>query len=126
MKESASPLFSDVFSLGISGCRGTCHCGREFFDNYNTGITWEDGELDRLHQLAREKPDRYFPCEGSVSFIEIDGLQFVWGCKCGGAARYERFLIKNGTRIAKYLCERAKQLEAEAKALSQSAASLRT
>ncbi len=110
-------LFEDAFSGGISGCRGTCQCGRSYFDNYNSGIDWDEGEIEGLLERSRKEPDRVIPSDGSVSFIEVDGVAFVWGCKCQGWIKYQKFLVRHAPQIAAFLRARQAALTKEAAAL---------
>lgn len=116
--EQTSQEFQDAFDARMGSCRGKCHCGREYFDVVNDGIDWNEGEFERLQQLARDPASKVFEAGGSISFIEVDGLRFVWGCQCGGAKKYEDFLLRNAPQIAHYLRLRAERLQREAKALS--------
>lgn len=73
--------------------------------------------MERLEQLARDKPDEYFPSDGSVSFVEVDGRQFVWGCKCQGWVKYRQFVVSHAPQIAAFLRARQAALTKEAAAL---------
>lgn len=113
-----SEEFSEAFSAHSGSCRHACRCGIVWFDNYNEGISWNEGELERLLKLAEDEPDKYRAADGAVSWMEIDGKTIVWGCSCTIAQNYERFLILHGPRIADYLRRRASRLKCEAETLS--------
>ena len=107
--EQCSNLFSKVFDSGYGGCVRTCECGITHFDCYNTW-DWEEGELERLQDQAKEHPDRYVEVEGSIGTMEIDNIQIVWGCSCDLAKKHERFIRNHASKLAQYLNEYATKL----------------
>lgn len=113
MSDKVSEEFDDAFSDRSGGNRGTCACGREHFDTYNQW-GWEDGELEHLIQLSKEKPDKYIGHEGAIGGHVVDGVSFIWGCPCQGALKYEKFIIRHAEQIAYYLNKRAERLRHEA------------
>lgn len=102
-----STIFEDAFSSGFGSCRGKCHCGRTYFDNVNSGISWDEGEFEELERLSAQEPNKCVPAQGAVSFIAVDGKTFVWGCECQGWKPYEAFIVRHGRQIAAFL--RARQ-----------------
>lgn len=67
--------FSEAFDSHIGTCRATCDCGKEYFDNVNSGIDWEPGEYERLEQSG-------VAAGGSVGIIECEGRRYVHCCDC--------------------------------------------
>ena len=107
-----SELFNEVFRSGWSGRIRVCDCGITYFDGYND-CDWEDGELEKLRQKARDKPKLYVEVDCSVSTIEIGPSQLVIDCTCGQAKRYEDFILNHAHQLAKYLNKTAVLLREE-------------
>lgn len=92
--------FERAFRSGIHGCRNRCACGREFYDNYNEGYSWDDGELEALKTDPSAVALDYAP-----GVIEFEGGQYVDGCSCWHArAQFVmRFIDSHALPIATYL-----------------------
>lgn len=104
--------FERAFSGRVSGPRGFCECGREFFDNYNTAsYDWEDGELEALHDKPEATPLPY-----AVSRIEFEGASYVYDCPCWRprAHRIAAFLVNHDAEIASFLSEERRRKQAAA------------
>ena len=49
-----------AFSIVASSCTAYCEaCGRTFFVTSQGHGDYDEGELERLHNLAEEQPDKY-------------------------------------------------------------------
>jgi hypothetical protein len=114
--QQCSAEFSEAFDSHVGGCRRECECGRTHFDGYNQGITWEEGELEKLRELAATQPDKYIESDGSVGTMEINGVEIVWGCSCDLARKYEAFLVSHARQITAFLRGRSKRLREESEA----------
>jgi hypothetical protein len=97
----ASELFEKIFDSGIGSCVHECFCGVYHFDEYNTW-DWEDGELEALQEKAKTDK-KYMPHGQGIGWIEINGCDFVYGCSCDNATKYENFLRNEAERIAEFL-----------------------
>lgn len=113
-KHPASHEFEDAFRANHGSIMGDCElCGRTIFCNGGHTYGYDEGELEKLQKLAKEKPDKYVEwtdCDG-VSFGTIQGMQFVLGCDCNQLRRYEEFVWQHRQEIAKYLMTRIKDQE---------------
>ena len=103
-----SDEFYDAFTTHITGCSFTCNCGKEHYDNYNTGYDWEEGEYEGFQNNPNAQPHN---C--SVGSIIIAGKQIVWDCDCKEAQAYEDFIVEHAEQIAKFLNARANRLKKE-------------
>jgi hypothetical protein len=117
--ERPSREFEEAF-VDSGGCVCHCDCGRIHFDSVNH-YDWNDGELEGLKKKAAQHPDKYLESSGSVEAMHIAGAEFVVGCPCNRARRYEDFIINHACSIARFLSARAKNLMREAEAASMSA-----
>lgn len=95
-------------------------CGRTHFVGLDSGLDFEDGELEELTEQNKQNPDKYiFHNEVSVPWGYLDGKQAVYGCPCNKASRYEDFIWNNRHIIEGYLSARAKKQLERAKKDSQ-------
>jgi len=103
--------FERAFRAGVSGPRHTCECGITYFDTYNTGYSWEDGEFEALERLPTAKP-----LDHAVGIIEFEGKQYVDGCTCwhDRAKRLITFFDYHAEGIAEYLSLEKARKTAEA------------
>jgi hypothetical protein len=113
-----SSEFADAFSSRMGGCSFQCRCGTTWWDDFNNGIDWEEGEFERLSLLSVTEPQKYKRAGGAVSWMTIDGKDIVWGCTCTIAQQYERFLEQHAAQIADYLRLRRARLLREAEKLA--------
>lgn len=104
--------FEIAFRAGSSGCRRTCHCGREFYDGSGASYSWDDGELEALRKDSSKTPCDY--CPGDIRF---EGNEYVDACDCWHerAKKLIAFITSHGHGIAEFLkLEKArKQAEAD-------------
>lgn len=105
--------FNTAFDGRAGSCRMDCACGKTYFDDYSTGYTWEEGELEKL----RADPNAV-AVDGSVSMMCFEGQTFVWQCSCWHSrrARICAFLDGHAHQIAEYLSLEKKRRLAEAEA----------
>jgi hypothetical protein len=98
--------FIVAFRGGISSCRMTCACGKEFFD-IEGDWDWEDGELDELHADPNATP-----VNGSVSEIEINHNTYVTDCNCwhDKAEKMVNFMDSQAIRIRDYFAAEKRRL----------------
>jgi hypothetical protein len=91
--------FIQAFSSHTGGCRRTCHCGKEFWDNTN-GYDWEPGEVEALEKDPAARALAY-----SVSTISLEGREYVMDCICfhERAEQVMRFIDGHAQAIAEYL-----------------------
>jgi len=124
MSDKASEMFWDSFTIAGSICI-ECACGRTHFSRQEDAGTWEEGELEGLLQKEQEKPDRYIGTDDdSVATASIQGVPICYGCPCGTAAKYERFIIDNESEIIEYLKAKSEAKRKEADATASHLASL--
>ncbi len=102
--------FDQAFSTRTGSARSVCACGKEYYDNYNTGNGWGSGELEAL-QASSEA----IPVEHSVGAVEFDGVEYVNVCGCweDKAAKLMDWLDEYKSQIADYFnLERERLLSA--------------
>lgn len=101
--EAAFESFEQAFRGRINGCRRDCECGIVFYDTYNSGYDWEDGEVDELARLAAEGKAK--PVGHSVGLVEFEGRYFVDACTCWHerAKKIIGFLLGHDEAIADFL-----------------------
>lgn len=120
LKESASMLesFERGFTERVSGCRRTCDCGREFYDAFNRGYDWDDGELESLQADAKVTGLDY-----SVGTLYFEGRHCVLDCECwkGRGNRIAAFLIEHREEIGRFFDEERKRHESEARSAAVTA-----
>ena len=87
-------------------------CGRTHFVE-DSMSSYEEGELEKLHALSEENPDRtiFHANADSVSWGSIDGKQVVYGCPCNGAAKYETLFWESRRIISQYFSARAEKMK---------------
>lgn len=103
--------FERAFSLGISGSRGQCNCGKEFYDAANRW-DWDAGEVEGLDQRGATSVHH------SVSYVRIEGRQYVADCQCWAerGAKVVAFLENHQLEIANFLNLEKARKTAEANA----------
>lgn len=101
MKLSGEQLerFERAFTSGLSGCRRTCHCGREFYDAGNS-CDWEDGEFEALEKDANATAVDY-----SVGTVVFEGREYAMDCECwkARASNIVGFVLGHDRQIAEFL-----------------------
>jgi hypothetical protein len=92
--------FEESFFGGISGCSMECQCGKLYYDAYNTGYDWEEGEFEGL-----EEDEEALAVNHSVGTLYIGGKEYVCVCKCWHEKANEiiKFIDSNSHQIANYL-----------------------
>lgn len=101
----ASDIFNEAFSSNCGSIRMTCECGKTYYDCTDKE-GWENGEYEAL--ISNPNAIAH---NGCVCSIEIDGNNYVMGCGCHYQEETERFILRNGESIAKYLNLHARHLE---------------
>lgn len=111
-KRPASELFVEAFRAGIGTTEAICElCGRHVFASGPQTLGYNEGELERLQESAKQRPEKYVEwgdCDG-ISLGRIDGRQFVIGCCPENLRRYEDWILEHRRKIAEYLKARAKE-----------------
>ena len=104
--------FERAFRANVAGCRQRCECGVEYWDAYNRGYSWEEGELEALEADPKAKG-----LDHAVGFVEFEGRRYVDGCSCWHerAKRIIGFIEAHAGEIAEFLTlEKARKMrEAE-------------
>lgn len=104
--------FEQAFRGRVAGCVRDCECGKTYWDAYNTGYSWDEGERERLEANHQGTALNY-----AVETIEFEGRVYVLDCDCWHqrAIRLIAFLRSHDTEIAEFLTEEKKRktLEAE-------------
>lgn len=102
---------SDLFErlvLDAGTPRATCgFCQREHIASEGY---LEEGELAAFQLKAQLSPGRYkiHACN-SVSIGQLNGVNWVEGCECNSAWKYENFIWSHRTMIIEYLKRRAQE-----------------
>jgi len=86
-----------------------CECGITRFDSYNIW-DWEEGELKKLQQKAKDDPNHYVETDCAIGTIEIGNQEIVYGCTCDIARKYENFILNHARQLAEYLNKYAANL----------------
>ena len=101
--------FELAFGDGSSATR-TCECGKTYFDDYNSGYGWEDGELEDLRA-------KHIAVEHSIGWVSFEGKEYVNVCTCWHkrANQIMNFLDGHAIEICDYFNreKKRKQLEAD-------------
>lgn len=102
--------FERAFSDHSGGCVRTCECGKTYFDNYNSGYSWDDGELEKLQAGGG------IPLAHSVGDIAFEGKQYVDACDCWHerAKHLMKFIDGHAVAIADYLKREKQRKQQEA------------
>jgi hypothetical protein len=103
--------FEGAFSGRTGSCVRDCECGKTFWDSYNTGYDWEEGEVDRL--VADPKA---IAVDYAVGTIEFEGRTYVNACDCWHqrAIRIIAFLRGHDEAIADFLTAERKRKQQQA------------
>ncbi len=93
-------VFEESFKSGFAGCRHTCDCGIEYFDDSDNRWDWDEEELKSL----RSDPDT-IGVQGAVEIIEFEGATYVLDCDCWRqrAERIIGFIMGHDYQIATML-----------------------
>jgi len=100
MNKAKLENFERAFSGGVNGCRRDCYCGKEFWDAYNEGYSWNEGEREAL-----EKSKTAVPLSYAVGLVVFEGREYVDGCDCWHkrAEHIMAFIDAHDEQIARYL-----------------------
>ena len=111
MNQEKLNVFIKSFTSNSGGCRRTCFCQKEFYDNFNEGYTWDEGELESLLENKNATPLNY-----SVESVIINGREYVSDCDCWHkiAEAIVTFLDNNSYAVAAYLTNEKKRKRDEA------------
>ena len=92
--------FERAFRPGVAGCLGRCECGVVYYDAYNRGYDWNEGEFDAL-----EADPKAIGLDHAVGYVEFEGRRYVDGCTCWHerAKRVIAFLQGHAGQIAEFL-----------------------
>ena len=103
--------FEKAFRGGVNGCRRRCECGVEYYDTYNRGYDWDEGELDALEADPNAKA-----LDHAVGLVEFEGRYYVDGCTCWHerAKRLIKFIKDHDAAIAEFLSLERERLQREA------------
>lgn len=106
--------FEDAFSF-IRTRRFRCNCGKTYWDNYNTGNDWNEGEIEAL-----EKDENAQACLHAITVVSFEGTEYADACDCWRprAARLINWLEAHRTEIISFLGMEKKRLIAEAQNLA--------
>lgn len=105
--------FENAFDSHVGSCRMTCNCGKEFWDAYNSGYGWDEGEREAL-----EKDPNAVAVQHSVGSLEFEGRIYCLDCDCWHerAKKIMGFIDSHGKAIAEYLFYEKKRKQAIADA----------
>ena len=105
--------FEEAFSDHAGTCRLTCDCGKTYFDDYNTGYSWDEGELEKLKAGVEIWS---IPTDGSIGGVDFEGRHYAQCCTCWHprAEKVMGFLDSHARQIADYLTREKQRKQAEA------------
>ena len=105
----ASELFEGIVCDNHSPSITCEFCGRVHF-----GV--DEDDYDELSAKQDKEPNKYvgYHDANRIAWGHIDGKVFVWGCECGGADRYEKWIWNNRKLILEYLKHRTQAAVVEA------------
>ena len=98
--------FSAAFSHGGSCCQVTCEaCGRTYFVTSPGHGDYSKGELERLLELAKEKPDLYIEVQdySHVSTAILNRKSVVVGCLCDPTSELSDWIEYYAHELTLYL-----------------------
>jgi len=112
MSDFDREIFEEAFTANASTCRYPCKCGVIYWDGYNGGYTWEEGEKEELERNPKAKE-----LEHAVSLLNIEGREFVADCECWvpRAKQIWEWIDRNDHAIASVLNLKKRRAEIEAK-----------
>lgn len=104
-------IFERAFSGRVAGLRRRCACGVEYWDAYNDGYDWEEGEREGL-----EKDPKAVPVDYAIGTVVFEGRYYADACTCWHerAKRISDFLIGHDQAVADFLTAVKKDLEQRA------------
>lgn len=101
--------FERAFRDGVSSCRGTCACGREFY-NSSGGWDFDEGEIEALEADPNATATEY-----AVGYVTFEGVTYLDVCACWHprAAKIRDFLRAHDSKIAAFLTEERARKQSE-------------
>lgn len=113
--------FERAFSMHTSGPVADCECGRVFWDTYNTGYDWAEGEIDALQSDLNATGVPH-----GVERIWLEGHVYCMDCNCWHerAKRIEDWLRNHQSAISEWFQLEKKRLQraaADVPVIAQSA-----
>jgi predicted dehydrogenase len=103
--------FERAFRGGVSGCRRDCECGIEYWDSYNGGYDWGEGEVESLMNNPKAKA-----LDHAVGIVEFEGCVYVDGCTCWHerARKIIAWMVHHDEAIAEFLSLEKERKQREA------------
>jgi len=100
--------FERAFSMHVSGPVADCDCGRVFWDAYNSGYDWSEGERERLEADKAATAVQY-----GVERICLEGRIYCMDCNCWHerATRIIEWLRNHQSSIGEWFRLEKKSLE---------------
>lgn len=107
--QAPKQTFFNAFSTPFGSCRGSCNCGKTY---YNEDSGWDLNE----NELKELKKENAISLDCSIGFVEFEGLTYVYNCDCwhARATMIQNFIDGHAAQIASYLNAEAKRLRMEA------------
>jgi hypothetical protein len=112
MSEQASDVFLNSVCRSGAPVQECEHCGRVYFAPGFGDI--DDEYLASLFKMEKETPDKCIQLEEGIACGMLNGRMLVYGCRCGTAIKYERFIWDHRELICRYLVERTSSILSEA------------
>jgi len=111
MTEFDSRQFEEAFSMHVSGPVAECECGKTYWDSYNSGYSWGDGERESL------ETGRAIAVPHGVERLMIDGVIYCMDCTCwhAKAERIANWLADNRLQVNEWYRLEMKRLRHLAK-----------
>jgi hypothetical protein len=99
--------FEKAFSDHVGSCRGSCFCGRVFY-NSDGGWTFEDEELEGLAANTKATDLPY-----TVGFLTFEGATYIDACDCWWprAKKIAQFILMHAAGIAEFLSLERERLQ---------------
>lgn len=99
MNDQDIRLFEDSFGCCMSSQIGQCDCGKIYWDGYNSGYDWHEGQEQRL----TEDPNATRVNWG-VEYVEIFGAIYCQDCECwkGKAQQIVDWLRHYQTQVGRF------------------------
>lgn len=73
--------------------------------------------MECLLKKSETKPDKYVSLPYSVGTMTIDGREWVMGCPCNGARRFQNVIDNHASQIAHYLNKTSEELRNKSEAI---------
>lgn len=116
MSEDDREQFEIAFSVHRTSQIGECECGRIFWDGYNTGYDWHEGQEAELE--ANPKATRV---QWGVEYVEIMGIEYCQDCDCwlSKAERVVNWLRDNQKSIGEWFKLERKRIQRQLESVPQ-------